>query len=1220
MLTGQADGWILSDHKPAAAPWVRVSGVLTAQNGQVAGVPVAYLHTKQVELTETRFTARNVQAGRTLPDGTTEAVDTPKLVLDWDDRFTCTTQIGVQVQDTSYYARTLGNVDPPFRAKVRTTEDQHRVGLFWGPPADDPSASSRFTVSVPKLDVQQVHVGGRPVGSGAVRLTADGPRIANFSLDLNHSVATGAGKQGRLEIRGHAMVEDDGAGASRFVATLTTLGLRSPQGFTAALPPGEEATLTVGKRRLQISKVRLQGKGANLLLQEGGFDESGTVDVTAEVNGTELQLFTSWVGLPDVTGRITGGKISVSGTLDRPIAFADLQAQGVTAGPIRNASLTLKAKTNGDRLEISKAELRSPQEGTFEVTGNLPPLQSLQPGARLLAQCLSDDQFRLWVKGTGVDLGRLLNGAGLADDAVATAPSLIVNLRPAKGGPVGSAEATITSARLFGRPMAAVVRLKLDERGLHIESGTNLRIDGGSAFARGTIPRPATAELDDWLQVADRLDVELGFAGLELKHLPLENDTGEPLFSDGRSAGRLAITGTLAAPVLRGGVELDDARVAQLQRLDARMEFHTQRNGRTELLRISKGWLRGLGIDTELHGTVPVAIGLQAYHPPPPGVAINPVVPDTPPTHLQLRPWSDTAARGTVIAQLHDAQLRLFTEQVSGIEKLRGLVRGSLNTTLRWGPERNGRAALTYAVEAELEAHGVTYPGIRHGQLKFEGRVTERGVEQARIELDTDKGLVVAQGGLTLDTPGDWGAMLADGAASVEARIVSPSVDLSVLQPALEPHLRAAGGAVRFPHGIFIRGPMQSPQMDGEVELAGIQFASGQSGLPEISRLRGVLRFAGSRVVIGAKDRIRLRLGGGDAQLWGAVTLRNWSWRTLDLQLRADQSRILTTRDLSLVADLMAHPSAADAAQGGLRLQGRYDPQRGTVIATLRGMIVVDGGRYTQDYRTRRSTGAGALDIGLQVPGVEQLEYDLLVRTRRPLEIRNNIAATRVHVGTRIKPLRIFGDSRNPLLDGTINTKSGTAQLPIQVGDATLTRYKMTVRDVVIAFDPEHARDPLISGQLFFRYRQYEIQVVIPQGRLSLINTDSIRFSAQPPDLTQEQIRAILLVGVPTVASAEDAQNLVLVAATMAGLDLLVQTLFPGERGVVGEFLDRLTIEAASGDRLAESTVRAEFRIFDWLNIYGAREGGDTFHGGLGLKMSLPRTEAKPSAGGTTVR
>jgi len=179
-------------------------------------------------------------------------------------------------------------------------------------------------------------------------------------------------------------------------------------------------------------------------------------------------------------------------------------------------------------------------------------------------------------------------------------------------------------------------------------------------------------------------------------------------------------------------------------------------------------------------------------------------------------------------------------------------------------------------------------------------------------------------------------------------------------------------------------------------------------------------------------------------------------------------------------------------------------------------------------------------------------------------------------------------------------------------GPANRTELIWTyVTRLAIDFDPRHKRDPLISGNLKFRYREYTIGVGIPTVRLSDIDAKDVTMSSQPPGLTPEQIRAILLIGVPTVDSSEDAQNLVVASIAMAGLDILAQTLFPGEGGVVSDILDRLTIVASSGDTLADSTVRAEFRIFNWLNIYGAREGNDSYHGGIGLKMSLPRTPPK---------
>lgn len=364
-----------------------------------------------------------------------------------------------------------------------------------------------------------------------VRTPADGDGTApldrvEIDAQMGKSGSAGVGVEGVLESRGDRMHVD-----------LSGFEVRPVVGPKWALAPpatvdADADEVEVGGFRIDVGNGRIEASGR--VAGEAGPRNDMALRVTDFDLGLPCELLV--VG-DDCAGKI-GAELAIKGAAARPDVTFDLVVDGLAASEQRYGTFRASARTQGDTLAVS-AKLDGGEAGTIDIDGALP----LEAGGR--APALSTERpARVDLRTDDLQVDALRAFAGRAVRRLDGRASAEVKLRgpladPQLTGRLDIVDLTFGAAATGATHRHGRVRVSIDPRRFSLDE---LTLDEGKISAGGRIQLEAglPESFDLWLALDEAVVV----------------DRAE---GDVTTSGRVALTGSVAAPRLDGDVTIDRA-------------------------------------------------------------------------------------------------------------------------------------------------------------------------------------------------------------------------------------------------------------------------------------------------------------------------------------------------------------------------------------------------------------------------------------------------------------------------------------------------------------------------------------------------------------------------------------------------------------------------------------------------------------------------------------
>ena len=270
--------------------------------------------------------------------------------------------------------------------------------------------------------------------------------------------------------------------------------------------------------------------------------------------------------------------------------------------------------------------------------------------------------------------------------------------------------------------------------------------------------------------------------------------------------------------------------------------------------------------------------------------------------------------------------------------------------------------------------------------------------------------------------------------------------------------------------------------------------------------------------------------------------------REVDVRLQVDDALLLRERDLRVRGSL------------DLRWHGLW---ANPIIA---GRVDIARAYYLRDVELApgRSAGLPLRLFSFEDPPLRNLRFNLELRSRGGLIVRNNVAATRANVD-----LLLHGTGFEPILVGTVFTDAGT----VRVGGLS----KLNVKTARLEFVESAPLDPNLEIVLGATLQNHEVSVRVG-GTLTVpeVLMDS------SPSLPSDDLLILIATG-RTVAQINEQgldRIVAIEAARYLGQRIAEQlsTADPTEESV----LDRVSVEAESGPtRYHDDLIRVEYRVLE---------------------------------------
>lgn len=386
------------------------------------------------------------------------------------------------------------------------------------------------------------------------------------------------------------------------------------------------------------------------------------------------------------------------------------------------------------------------------------------------------------------------------------------------------------------------------------------------------------------------------------------------------------------------------------------------------------------------------------------------------------------------------------------------------------------------------------------------------------------------------------------------------------------PDLRRIDGAASLK--ATITGTGAAPNVAGILELRQAELAYADN--PPLDSLDARIVMTPDLVRI---DSFSGESAGGPFRIEGHI---DQPFRAPELHLRINGDDVLLARDQSVrlrgAPDIVVEgPLERMRVSGQLEItEGRYREDVALVDITnmLRSV-----GRLTDFGSRGSSTSAARGSDSFALPSLGQgsmadLQLDVEVRSREPLELLGNVARG------RIRPeVRLLGTGTIPYMVGSVFLDDFRISLP-----ATTLRTEFGV----IRFDEKAPLYPEI--EILARTRMIGIDITVSvTGRF---NEPTVTLSSSPP-LPASDLLVLITTGRPPVAEGTDsvAQNrqAMLTVAQFLASDLIRQIFGSNSLDSEESIIERFEVEAGRDiSRNGRETFEARFRLYD--NIFSQRD------------------------------
>jgi autotransporter translocation and assembly factor TamB len=279
--------------------------------------------------------------------------------------------------------------------------------------------------------------------------------------------------------------------------------------------------------------------GEQAILIDGGVTGAGALDLSIDMDSTDVGTVSDLLGLPRLDGWL-GGRVRLDGTVEEPRGTADLSA-GFHVEGRPPTTVEVRLESEGSRL-VADVDLLDATGGTITVDGSMP-----LPGAAAPAGPASRTGLALQVEADGFDVS----------SAVAFVDSDLLTTLDGRVDASLSVDGSLDAPRFDGPVELSNGSARLPELGLTWEDmrlhahgeGARLVVDSawisagpGYLTLAGTATAGATTDLDIGVNLED--------------FQAIRNDEYQAVVS-----GQLHVGGTVTRPVVEGDVQVESLDV-----------------------------------------------------------------------------------------------------------------------------------------------------------------------------------------------------------------------------------------------------------------------------------------------------------------------------------------------------------------------------------------------------------------------------------------------------------------------------------------------------------------------------------------------------------------------------------------------------------------------------------------------------------------------------------
>jgi translocation and assembly module TamB len=376
-------------------------------------------------------------------------------------------------------------------------------------------------------------------------------------------------------------------------------------------------------------------------------------------------------------------------------------------------------------------------------------------------------------------------------------------------------------------------------------------------------------------------------------------------------------------------------------------------------------------------------------------------------------------------------------------------------------------AALSGLLSGDIAADDIplTAPAAARVRFFLGNTVVSRGGQKLTLKPPrdpvalADDSLTVPPLEVTLDTPdGFQGGFVVSGSVSkvstdptlaIDARL--DPIDLSVLTR-LVPKIDRASGTVQG--SLHVTGKALEPKLAGDLHVKGDEIVV--HGLPSaLSDVAVDLQATTSELSASGKAKF----AGGTLALTGSMPLKGFEMNPMEARVTAHDVRIAPADGIAATVD----------ADLGLD----YDPKSQSTDATaalprVTGDVTVNSFEYTRPIqlsnditslaKTTKRTEVNAYD-----PALDLLTFDVRVRSKAPLGIRNNLAEVQLAIDSGT--LEVTGTNQRVGLRGALRVLP-SGRFHFQASD-------FDVKQGLIRFDDPTRIAPNVDITAVTEYRRY---------------------------------------------------------------------------------------------------------------------------------------------------
>jgi outer membrane protein assembly complex protein YaeT len=427
-----------------------------------------------------------------------------------------------------------------------------------------------------------------------------------------------------------------------------------------------------------------------------------------------------------------------------------------------------------------------------------------------------------------------------------------------------------------------------------------------------------------------------------------------------------------------------------------------------------------------------------------------------------------------------------------------GLLPADLPVTL---PRRQGPAQFTAEVkELDIASFGAVPQNVRGAvSVKVEAEAPRPEMEAVTAKI-TFPVLKLGVGAYDLQQKGTAAILVSNGTARFEQfGLTGPQTDiqfggtvgLAGAQPldlkmdgTLDASIASAFTEAVRTRGateahVAVTGTIKDPQAQGYVQLADAQVSM-QNPRVGLDNLNARIDLAGSRITLSRLDGM---LNGGTLSGGGTLEYANGRFQNTSVKLKGDGVYLDFPKGLKTVSiiNLDVHSTAEHLIIGG-------------------NVLIEDGG-FTDDLNLDSGilaaiTAPRGIDLTEERnPTLENIQFDLGIKTENPILVKNNLAKAEITAD-----LRVLGNPYQTGLSGRLTIEEG--------GQITLNERKYTIDRGNVLFTNDRRIEPNLDVLAKTTAAGYDItlQVSGPPGKTETTLTSD-------PPLPEQDILAVLLTG-----------------------------------------------------------------------------------------------------------